>query len=129
MFKKTPLSKPYVNRFSFVAATVFVSFGLFSGFAMAQTWDELGVNNQQMLRPLRGTWEQIPVQQRQQWLQHVPLLQRMNSSERDTAQERMAEWASLSSRQRVQVEQRLRNDSNDNSDTRSESWTRFLKFR
>lgn len=129
MSKKTPLFKPCANRFSGAAAIVLLSLGLFSGLAMAQTWDEIGSNNQTMLRPLRGTWEQIPPQQRQQWLQHVPSLQKMNSAERDTAQERMAEWASLSSRQRVQVEQRLRNDANDNANTRSESWTRYLNFR
>lgn len=129
MLEKTPLFKLCANHLSSKLAIALLSLGLFAGVAQAQTWEDIGSNNQTMLRPLRGTWEQIPPQQRAQWLQHVPLLQKMSSAERETAQERMAEWASLSSRQRVQVEQRLRNDANNNADTRNESWTRYLKFR
>ncbi|WP_162845101.1 DUF3106 domain-containing protein [Hydromonas duriensis] len=114
---------------SIMMMTLGLSFiSLFSVTAYAQSWDDLDANSQAMLRPLRSTWEQIPTTQRQQWLQHVPRLQSMNSSQRDNAQERMAEWASLSKQQRVQVEQRLKNDADNNAETRNQSWTRFLHF-
>ena len=128
MFKKTPSSKPYAKHPALIAAVV-LSLGLCTGVAHAQNWVDIDANSQSMLRPLRGTWEQIPPLQRQQWLQHVPRLQSMTANDRDNAQERMAEWASLSMRQRVQVEQRLKNEANDNADTRNQSWTRYLKFR
>ena len=128
MFKKTPSFKHYAKRPVLLTALL-LGLSLCAGVAQAQNWGDISPASQTMLRPLRGTWEQIPPLQRQQWLQHVPRLQNMNSSDRDNAQERMAEWASLSMRQRVQVEQRLKNEVNDNADTRNQSWTRYLKFR
>ena len=128
MFKKTPSSKHYAKHHALQAALV-LGLSLCAGIAQAQNWEEISPASQTMLRPLRGTWEQIPPLQRQQWLQHVPRLQGMNANDRDNAQERMAEWASLSMRKRVQVEQRIKNEANDNADTRNQSWTRYLKFR
>ncbi|MGL4767581.1 MAG: DUF3106 domain-containing protein [Formosimonas sp.] len=93
--------------------------------AYAQSWDEIASDNRYVLQPLRSTWEELPIAQRQQWLSRTPKLKAMDAEQLARAHERMAEWASLSQKQRQQVQQQLNNSSN-NANTRAQSWNSFI---
>ena len=96
------------------------------GSAYAQSWDEISPDSRAALRPLRMTWEEMPPQQRQQWLARTPQLRQLNPDQLANAQERMAEWASLSQKQRIQVQRKLENDKGNNANTRAKSWNSFI---
>lgn len=93
--------------------------------AYAQNWSELSHDNQKILQPLRATWETLPVEQRQQWLNKTSDLKLMNQNQLKLAQERMAEWGSLSEKQRTHVESKLTNNLN-SIDNRAEIWKSFI---
>ena len=94
--------------------------------AHAQSWEEITPENRTALRALKPTWNELPVNQRQQWLAQAPQLQRMPREQFIMAQNRMAEWASLSQKQRIQVQRKLENDNHNNSDSRAQTWMRFV---
>lgn len=93
--------------------------------AYGQGWSELSQENQKSLQSLHTTWESLPIEQRQQWLKKTSELKRMNPSQLKSSQERMAEWASLSEKQRVHIDKRLKNNIN-NATNRAEMWQSFI---
>ena len=103
-----------------------IAYGSLSSVAQAQTWGEISSVEQTMLKPLQPTWEQLPPAQRQQWLARVNQLKNMNPEQLRNAQNRMGEWASLSGQQRMQVNQQLKNDDNNNAKTRAKTWDKYI---
>lgn len=103
-----------------------IVYGSLTNVAQAQTWGEISSVEQTMLKPLQPTWEQLPPAQRQQWLARVAQLQNMTPEQLRNAQNRMGEWASLSRQQRMQVNQQLKNDDNNNAKTRAKTWDKYI---
>lgn len=115
------------SRVKTIAALI-TALTLTTSIAHAQSWDEIDMSSQTMLHPLRGAWEQMPASKRQSWLQYVPKMQKMSAEELSNAQERMAEWASFSTKQQNQVETKLQNNASNNPETRSRLWGAYLKL-
>jgi Protein of unknown function (DUF3106) len=107
------------------ALALLLTLGLM-GNVYAQSWQEISPESRALLRPLRITWEELPQHQRQQWLARTPRLQQLNREQLANAHERMAEWASLSQKQRTQVQRKLENDDVNNANTRAKSWSSFI---
>lgn len=110
-----------------IALSLVITYGSINDVAYAQDWEQITATDQTMLQPLKPTWEQLPPAQRQQWLARVNQLKSMTPEQRKKAQARMEEWASLSNQQRSQVNQQLKNDSQNNAKTRAKSWQIFIE--
>jgi gas vesicle protein len=93
--------------------------------ANAQQWSDLAPSSREVLKPLRATWDDLPAAHQQQWLKKSSALQQLSNEQLKVAQERMAEWASLSEKQRTQVQSQINNTNND-ADSRAKSWSGFL---
>lgn len=104
-----------------------VFLGSVSTSCLAQEWSDIGMDQQQILQPLRNVWDQIPANQKQQWLSKVPQLKGLNLEQLQRAQARMSEWASLSNAQRAQVAQHLKNGEGNDAATRAANWYKYVE--
>jgi Protein of unknown function (DUF3106) len=66
-------------------------------------WAELTAEQQQILAPLKTTWDSLESERRQKWLQIAKRYPRMKPLEQDRVQRRMQVWANLSPEQRRQA--------------------------
>lgn len=66
----------------------------------APTWNELTIEEQQVLAPLERDWDQLAPQRRRKWVGIAKRYPTMKSDEKSKIDRRMQPWASLSADQR-----------------------------
>ena len=69
---------------------------------------ELSVDNQQILAPLKDSWEQITPERRRNWIGVAKRYPKMTPVEQKRVQMRMQRWAALSPEQRKQARENYR---------------------
>ena len=71
-------------------------------------WAELSAAHQQILAPLKETWEQIVPERRHNWIGLAKRYPKMQPKEQERMQRRMEHWAKLTPEQRKQARENYR---------------------
>jgi len=96
-----------------LAAAAFALLAL-AGSALAQgpkkgpAWAALNAEQQQILAPLKDTWEQITPDRRRNWIGLAKRYPKMKPEEQQRVQRRMQSWAKLTPEQRKQARENYR---------------------
>jgi len=72
------------------------------------SWEQLTPQQQKILSPIQGEWNQFDAKRKQRWLRTVKRYPKMSRSEQERFQTRMREWVSLTPEERSAARSRFR---------------------
>lgn len=88
-------------------------------------WSALSANQQRALRPLEAEWASIDIPRRLKWLEIADRFPRMAPAEQARIQNRMAEWAKLTPRERGEARMNFREVQQVPAKERIEKWEAY----
>ena len=95
------------------------------------TWSELAIDQQEILAPLSGTWDDLDNVRRRKWLAIAKRYPSMKPEEQARAKRRMEAWATLSPEQRQEARKGFKNIEKlpaEKRQTLRESWEKYQQL-
>lgn len=92
-------------------------------------WAELTADQQMILAPLRGDWDNLEPDRRRAWIGIAKRYPKMTAEEQERVQRRMQRWASLTPEQRNQARENYRRLAKQRAERREqlrERWAEYL---
>lgn len=89
------------------------------------TWTSLSAEQQLVLAPLARTWPSLSLNQRQEWVQIAARYPRLKRSAQQRLQERMTEWAHMSTAQRRLARKNFQASRNLSASRKAQAWDAY----
>jgi hypothetical protein len=88
-------------------------------------WSELSAAQHEVLAPLEPQWNALPAAKKRSWLKLADRVPKMKPPEREKAQERIREWATLTPEQRRLARNNYRLAKSLDKEEREASWEQY----